>query len=52
MKNKLQKASKRAEETDEERKVRLEKDRERKREKVRAIKQDQKSTRMRSGDAG
>ena len=38
MKNKLQKASKRAEETDEERKVRLEKDRERKREKVRAIK--------------
>ena len=38
MKDKMQKALKRAEETDEERKVRLEKDRERKRDKARAIK--------------
>ena len=38
MKDKMQKALKRAQETDEVRKVRLEKDRERKREKARAIK--------------
>ena len=38
MKNKMLQASKRAKETDEERKVRLEKDRERKREKAKAIK--------------
>ena len=38
MKNKTQQALKRAEETDEERKLRLEKDRERKRDKARAIK--------------